>query len=74
MHYIVSLNSLPNDIIADWSKINVVKQFKCGFGRIENMVGKGENAGYQHFLLFSTMFLKALFLRVINSRDCVVKS
>ena len=30
--------------------------------RIENFVGKGENAGYQHFLLFPTMFSKASFL------------
>ena len=26
------------------------------FDRVENIVGKGENAGYQHFLLFPTMF------------------
>ena len=29
------------------------------FDRVENIVGKGENAGYQHFL---TMFSKVLFL------------
>ena len=28
------------------------------FDRIENTVGKGENAGYQHFLLFPQCFLK----------------
>ena len=27
--------------------------------RIENIVGKGENAGYQHFLLFPQRFQKA---------------
>ena len=27
----------------------------------ENIVGKGENAGYQHFLLFPPCFLKASF-------------
>ena len=27
--------------------------------RIENIVGKGENAGYQHFLLFPQCFQKA---------------
>ena len=32
--------------------------FEC----IENIVGKGENAGYQHFLLFQQCFLKASFL------------
>ena len=29
------------------------------FDRVENIVGKGENAGYQHFLLFSQCFQKA---------------
>ena len=29
--------------------------------RVENNVGKGENAGYQHFLLFQHCFLKASF-------------
>ena len=29
--------------------------------RVENIVGKGENAGYQHFLLFSQCFVKASF-------------
>ena len=28
---------------------------------MENIVGKGENAGNQHFLLFPTMFSKGLF-------------
>ena len=28
-------------------------------GRVENIVGKGENASYQHFLLFSQCFHKA---------------
>ena len=28
------------------------------FDRIENTVGKGENAGYQHFLLFLQCFPK----------------
>ena len=33
------------------------------FDRAENIVGKGENAGYQHFLLFPTMFSKAFFFK-----------
>ena len=41
------------------------------FERVENIVGKGENTGYQHFL---TMFSKALILRDVKSCDCVVKS
>ena len=30
-------------------------------GRVENIVGKGENAGYQHFLLLPQCFQKASF-------------
>ena len=29
------------------------------FDRVENIVEKGENAGYQHFLLFNTIVLIA---------------
>ena len=43
------------------------------FDRVENIVGKGENAGYQYFLLFPPCFQKD-FLRVVKSRDCVVQS
>ena len=42
-------------------------------GRVENIIGKGENAGYQHFLLFPQCFQKVLFIRAITSRDFVVK-
>ena len=38
------------------------------------MVGKGENAGYHHFLLFLHCFQKASLLGVVKSRDGVVKS
>ena len=38
---------------------------------MENVVGKGENAGYQHFL---TVFSKGVFLVVVKSRGCAVKS
>ena len=33
-------------------KINVTKKLKFVLGRVENIVGKGENAGHQHFYLF----------------------
>ena len=33
-------------------KMNVTENLKFDFGRVEKIVGKGENAGYQHFLLF----------------------
>ena len=32
--------------------MNVAKMMIYHFDRAENIVGKGENAGYQHFLLF----------------------
>ena len=41
---------------------------------VENIVGKGENAGYHHFLVFLTMFSKGLLYSVVKSQDCVVKS
>ena len=75
-------NPLPNDKILDCSKLKAfaddkIKVFEMMifvFDRVENIVGKGENAGYQHFLLFPTMFSKGLFVKVVKSRDCVVKS
>ena len=38
------------------NKFNVAKMLSSVFDRVENIVGKGENAGYQHFLLFSQCF------------------
>ena len=35
---------------------------------------KGENAGYQHFSPFPTMFSKRFFLTVVKSRDCESKA
>ena len=53
-------------------KLDVAKMKISLFDRVENTVGKGENAGYQYFLLFPE-FSKAFLLRVIKSRDCMVK-
>ena len=39
------------------------------FERVENIAGKGENAGFQHFLLFPQCFQKAFH----KTGDCVVK-
>ena len=55
-----SVNPLPNGKILDWSKlnafaddkINVTEKMISPSDRVENIVGKGENAGYQHFLPF----------------------
>ena len=39
-------------------KLNVAKMASSLFDRAENTLGKGENAGYQHFLLFPLCFPK----------------
>ena len=62
-----SFKSFPNNKISDQSKlkavaddkINIITKQKFTSGRIENIVGNGENAGYQHFLLFPQCFQKA---------------
>ena len=38
--------------------------------RVENIVGKGENAGYWHFLLFPQCFQKASFSSSFKSGLC----
>ena len=54
-------------------KLDGTYKQKFFLGRVENIAGKGENAGYQHFLLFPQYFQKASFFWVIKSRDCVIK-
>ena len=39
-------------------KSNVANMTISLFDRVENTGGKGENAGYQHFLLFPQCFVK----------------
>ena len=61
----------PNNKIFDCSKFkacaddlkNVTQNFVSG--RVENILGKGENAGYQHFFLFSKCFQKTSFSRAV---------
>ena len=57
------MNSLLNNKILDLSKwkafadyFNVNQELNFAFRRVENIVGKAENAGYQHFLLFPQCF------------------
>ena len=65
---VTCFNSLPSDTILDWSKlkafaddkINVTEKVNLFWGRVENIVGKEKNAGYQHFLLFLQCFQKLL--------------
>ena len=42
-------------------KINVTEKLKFVLGRVESIMGKGENAVYQHFLLFPYCFQTAFF-------------
>ena len=42
--------------------------FFFGGGRVENIVGIGENAGYQHFLLFPQCFQKVSCTGVLKGR------
>ena len=37
-------------------KLNIAKMMMCLVDREDNTVGKGENAGHQHFLLFPQCF------------------
>ena len=50
--------------IAD-HKIHVTEKFKFVLRRVENIVGKEENAGYQHFSISYIVF-KRLFPMGIN--------
>ena len=62
----MQLNPFPNYRILDMTKLeafaddklNVAKMMIYLFNWVENTVGKGENAGYQHFLLFPQCFQK----------------
>ena len=47
-------------------KFNMAYVISFIFEIVENIVEKGESAGYQHFLLFPKCFQKATFLRVIK--------
>ena len=70
------LNPLPNDKIlyvtklkafAD-AKLNVARMMISLLDRTENTVGKGENVGYQHFLLFLQCFPKPSSQRLLKVR------
>ena len=74
-------NPLPKDKFLDMNKLKAFADDKLDVAkltislcdRVENPVGKEENAGYQHFSSFPTVFFKAFFFRVFKSRDCLVK-
>ena len=70
---VLLFNSLPNDKILTLTKFKafaddkiMVNQKLKLLEKVENIVGKGENAGYQHFLLFPQCFLKLSFPEVLK--------
>ena len=76
-----TLNPLPDDNIlgvpklkafAD-DKLNATQDIKVVFRTIGNIVGKEENAGYQHFLLFPQCFQKPFSLKCVKSCHSVLK-
>ena len=77
----INLSSTERQIL-DWSKLKVfaddkiiaIIRLKFGMERVQNILVKGENAGNQHFLVFPQCFHNLSFSRVVNSRDCLVKS
>ena len=50
-------------------KINVPEKLKFALGRVENTVGKGENAGYQHLSFSHNVFKRVLIIYQVESRD-----
>ena len=58
------VNRLPKNKIFDRSKLkaladdkmNMMQNSKFVLGKVENIMGKGENTGYQYFLLFLQCF------------------
>ena len=72
---------LPDTIILALSKMNtfadrnfiVAQMVQFVFVRLENIVEKGENTDYQHFLLFSQGFQKAAFGGIFKTLDCWMK-
>ena len=47
-------------------KFCVAKMVISVFDRVENIVGRGENAGHQHFLLFTQCFPKASYTGLLK--------
>ena len=72
-----SINFLPDYKIVDWSKLKafaddnlkVAKAVVFVLDRVENIVGKGENAGYQLFSFSHKVFLKrSLKVGIVRQR------
>ena len=62
------------NLVKNIGKKTLVKHWLKKKKMVKNIVGKGENAGYQHFLHFPQCFQKVPFIGVIKSLDCMVKN
>ena len=49
------------------------EKYKFVMGGEENIVGKGENAGNQHFLLFPQCFQRASYTRLLTVIMCGIE-
>ena len=58
--------NIPRECCTD--KLTVSQMLRVFLKRIDNIEGERENAGHQHFLLYSRCFLKAFFPMVIKTR------
>ena len=71
---LIPFNPLPNDKMLDCSKLKTFADDKIEsakvvtfvFDRVENIVGKEENAGFQYFLLFPQYVQKDFFSRSLK--------
>ena len=70
------INSSLNNKFLDWSKMKASADEKINVTEknvlemVENIVGKRENAGYQHFLLFQQYFKRLHFQGLQKSGVC----
>ena len=53
--------------------VRVTKLVRFVSERVENIVGKEEKAGYQHYLLSQQCFQNPFFLWVIQTQECIVR-
>ena len=67
--YVILHNSIPNDKILDWSNFKATADDKNATEKLKFVLDgqktsweNGENADFQHFLLFPQCFQKASFL------------
>ena len=79
----VSSNPLPNNNFLDWNKFKAFADVKSNaaelrifsrIDRVENIVEKQENAGYQHFLLFPQCFQTLSLSGLLIVGECAVQS